>query len=88
MTCSPGSCADAETRSRHVGREMISIGAATSGERHWRRLKAEMPPPSQEVFEREQRGVLEDLSLFVERRSANAIRRTSHWLRGVVRPAE
>jgi ATP-dependent helicase/nuclease subunit B len=30
------------------------------------KLKAEMPPPSQEVFEREVRGVLDDLSLFVK----------------------
>ena len=50
--------------------------SATIGREALAGLRAEMPPPSQEVFEREQQDVLNDLTLFVQAEDATEPSRT------------
>ena len=49
-------------------------------------LRNEMPPPSDDVFEREERDFLADVELFLEGRVRGRRRPDAGWVRGVVRP--
>jgi ATP-dependent helicase/nuclease subunit B len=61
-------------RCRDENRQMSATAdmewCLTRGREALDKLKAEMPPPSQEVYEREVGGVLDDLSLFVHAEAA------------------
>ncbi len=86
--CSRASCGPSARRSGSPAWPWTAGGCARWGQERLDELRAEMPPPSDEVFARESREFLDDLDAFIDaeceglhgrRRSASRSRSDSRW---------